>query len=133
MELYCVRNLKEEAAETWKQIKNSDANLYYNAILGYITGQYDKLKEQLEEAVRNEFGSILRQYSRQSQSFLNEIVQQMEQILGIQIEGIISSFDLDVYTSFYIYKSDIKYTIPLINEKFSYKLLPDSWVRRKVL
>lgn len=133
LEAYCNRKLKEEAAKTWQQIRQSDANLFYNEMLGNIEHEYDALKDQLEKAVRDEFGSILRQYSRQSQSFLYEIVQQMEQILGIHIEGIISSFNLDVYTSFYIYKSDIKYTIPSINEKFSYKLLPDSWVRHRVL
>lgn len=133
LEKFCNQSLKEDATTTWEQIKKSDANLFYREILDFIINQYDELKKQLEETVRDEFGSILRQYSRQSQSFLNEIVRQMEQLLGIRIEGIISSFDLDVYTSFYIYKSDIKYTIPSINEKFSYKLLPDSWVRRRVL
>jgi len=133
LEAYCNQKLKVEAAKTWQHIKKSDADLFYSEMLEYIEREYDKLKKQLEKTVRDEFGSILRQYSRQSQSFLNEIVKQMEQILGIQIEGIISSFDLDVYTSFYIYKSDIKYTIPSIKEKVSYRFLPDSWVRRKVL
>lgn len=133
LETYCNRHLKEESVKTWQYIKQTDANLYYSTILKHIESQYDELKKHLEETVRNDFGNILLQYSRQSQSFLNEIVRQMEQILGIRIEGIISSFDLDVYTSFYIYKSDIKYTIPSINEKVSYRFLPDSWVRRKVL
>jgi len=133
LEEYCIRNLKKEAVVTWEHIKQSDANLFYNKVLNFITDQYDELKTQLEDTVREEFGSILRQYSHQSQSFLNEIVCQMEQILGIHIEGIISSFDLDVYTSFYIYKSDLKYTIPSIKKKVSYMLLPEKWVRRKVL
>jgi len=133
LETYYQRNLKEERIKTWQYIKQTDASLYYSSILKYIEDQYEELKIQLEETVRADFRGILLQYSRQSQSFLNEIVRQMEQILGIQIEGIISSFDLDVYTSFYIYKSDIKYTIPSIKEKLSYRFLPDSWVRRKVL
>ena len=133
LEAYCNQKLKVEAAKTWQHIKKSDADQFYSEMLEYIEREYDKLKKELEKTVRDEFGSILRQYSQQSQSFLNEIVKQMEQILGIQIEGIISSFDLDVYTSFYIYKSDIKYTIPSIKEKVSYRFLPDSWVRRKVL
>jgi hypothetical protein len=91
------------------------------------------MKTRLEEMVKDEFGSILLQYSRQSQSFLNKIVRQMEDILGIRIEGIIVAFDLDVYTSFYIYKSDLKYTIPFIKKKSVYNIMPDPLVRRMVL
>ena len=133
LEQYCHRLLKVETVKTWQQIRETDADIFYHQTLDYITQQYDELKRRLEKMVKEDFETILRQYSRQSQSFLNEIVRQMEEILGIHIEGIISTFDLDIYTSFYIYKSDIKYTIPSIKEKISYKILPDKWVRRKLL
>lgn len=129
---YCNDLLVRNAAYTWNKIKETDADVFYNELFGYIINQFDKLKTDLEKVVKEEFGGILLQYSRQSQSFLNEIVRQMKEILGINIEGIIASFDMDVYTSFYL-KDDIKYTIPSIRTKFIYKILPDMMVRRSVL
>jgi hypothetical protein len=56
----------------------------------------------------------------------------MKEILGINIEGIISSFDLDVYTSFY-FKTDTKYAIPSIRKNIFFKILPDTLMRSMVL
>jgi len=56
----------------------------------------------------------------------------MKEVLGIHIEGIISSFDLEVYTSFY-FKTDIKYTMRSIRKNIFYKIIPDRWVRSIIL
>jgi small GTP-binding protein len=129
---YCTILLKEESAQTWKEIKETDADTFYGKLSGQIIQQYEELKGKLEQSVKDEFSSILLQYSQQSKSFLNEIVKQMEEILGIQIGGIISAFDLDVYSSFY-FKSEVKYTVRSIRKKFSYQILPDVLVKRMVL
>lgn len=133
LEATCKTKFVEKAEETWAHIQKTDADVFYHDFLKGITNQYDELRTSLEEMVRGEFGSILLQYSQQSQSFLNEIVRQMEQILDIHIEGIISSFDLDVYTAFYIYEGEMKYSIPSLRKKLIYRLIPESMVRTRVL
>lgn len=133
LEERCKATFIEKAGETWEQIKKSDADVYYINFLNSVTGEYDFLRTSLEEMVKAEFSGILLQYSRQSQSFLNEIVRQMEQILGIHIGGIISSFDLDVYTAFYIYEGTMKYTIPSLQKKIIYRIIPGSMVRSRIL
>lgn len=130
---YCHDILIEKATQTWKEIINSDADIYSRKICEYITQQFEELKSNLEQSVKDEFSSIILQYSGQSQSFLYEIIRKMQQILGVQIESIISSFDLDVCTSFYLLIGDIKYTIPSVKKKLIYRLLPDSMIRGIVL
>ena len=56
----------------------------------------------------------------------------MNEILGINIEGIISAFDMDVYSSFY-FKTETNYFVPSIRKNIFYKILPEFIVRRKVL
>ncbi len=129
---YCKNLLIENASQTWNQISQSDADLFYQGLFEYISNQLNNLKQELEVSVKEKFSSILLQYSQKSQSFLNEIVIKMKEILGINIEGIISTFDLEVYTSFY-FKDDIKYTIPSLKKRFIYKLIPEGLVRKMVL
>lgn len=129
---YCKNLLIENASKTWKQIRQSDADVFYQSLFEYLSNRLNELKQELEVSVKEKFSSILIQYSQQSQSFLNEIVKKMQEILGINIEGIISTFDLEVYTSFY-FKDDIKYTIPSLKTRFIYKLIPEGMVRKMVL
>jgi hypothetical protein len=56
----------------------------------------------------------------------------MNELLGIDINGIISVFDLDVYTSFYLI-SDIKFSIPSLKKRFIYKVIPDVFLKRIIL
>lgn len=124
--------LIKESEKTWAIVRQTDANDFSKIIAREIISQYDDLKSNLEESVRTEFSNILLQYSTLSQSFLYEIIKQMKEVLGINIEGIISSFDLDVYTSFY-FKKDSKYTVPSIKKNLFYKVLPDRFVKTMVL
>ncbi len=133
LENLCRETLLEKQAETWEKIRETDADVFYKNLLDRIIAQYNALREELEESVKNEFSHIILQYSEQSQSFLNEIVRQMEQILGIHIGGIISSFDLDIYTAFYIYEGEMKYSIPSLRKKMVYRFIPESRVRSMVL
>ena len=129
---FCDTKLIINSDVAWEQIVTKDANGFYLELSDYIISHFNKLKQQLEDYVKVEFDSILLQYSHQSHTFLNELVNQMEQILGINVQGIISSFNLDVYSSYYL-KEDIKYTIPSLNEKIIYKILPDKWIKRIIL
>jgi small GTP-binding protein len=129
---YYYHLLIENQVQTWAELKKSDADNYSSELTNNIIKEFDELKTSLEQTVKEEFSNILLQYSTLSQSFLFEIIKQMKEILGINIEGIISSFDLDVYTSFY-FKTDTKYAIPSIRKNIFFKILPDTLVRSMVL
>jgi len=129
---YCNRLLVEEADQSWNRIRETDTTQFSQELFEYIINHFNELKAHLEVSVKEEFDSILVQYSRQSKSFLNEIVRQMHETLGIDIEGIISAFDLDIYSSFYC-KDDVKINIPSLKKKLIYRLLPKSLVKRMVL
>lgn len=124
--------LFENSAQIWAKIKETDADDFSRELGKQIIRQFDEMKTTLEQSVKEEFSSILLQYSTLSQSFLYEIIKQMKEVLGIHIEGIISSFDLDVYTSFY-FKTDIKYNIPSIRKSLLFKILPESMARSMIL
>jgi len=132
LSLYYYNLLVENRVQTWTELKKTDADDYFRKLANHILKEFDELKTSLEQSVREEFSNILLQYSTLSRSFLSEIITQMKEILGINIEGIISSFDLDVYTSFY-FKTDTKYSIPSIRTNIFYKILPDKIVRSMVL
>jgi len=116
----------------WEKIKKTDADLYSRELAREIINEYDELKKRLEKSVKNEFGNILLQYSTLSRSFLQEMIRQMKELLGIDIESIITSFDLEVYTAFY-FKTDTRITIPSIRKNMFYKMLPEKPVRSMVL
>jgi len=129
---YCNTVLVENSKKSWNRIKEIDANKFNNELSEYILSQYNELRTKLEISVKDEFNQIILQYSRQSQSFLNEIARRMNELLGIDIEGIISVFDLDVYTSFYLV-SDIKFSIPSLRKRVIYKVIPDVFLKKILL
>ena len=129
---YCNGVLVEKSKQSWNRIKETDADTFNNELSKYILKQYNDLRSLLEISVKDEFNQIILQYSRQSQSFLNEISRRMNELLGIDINGIISVFDLDVYASFYLI-SDIKFSIPSLKKRFIYKVIPDVFLKRIML
>ena len=129
---HCSEVLVEKSKQSWNRIKEVDADNFNNELSGFILGQYNELRAQLEISVKDEFNQIILQYSKQSQSFLNEIARRMNELLGIDINGIISVFDLDVYTTFYLI-SDMKFPIPSLKKRFIYKVLPDVFLKRIIL
>jgi len=129
---YYFNLLIENKEMTWKKVKSSDAGSFFDEIAHEIIKQFEELKEELERSVKEEFSNILLQYSTLSRSFLYEIIAQMKEILGINIEGIIATFDLDVYTSFY-FKTDYKYSIPSVRKKVIFNLVPDPILKNIVL
>jgi len=129
---YCNAALVENSKQSWNRIKEIDSNTFNNELSEYILSQYDELRSKLEISVKDEFHKIILQYSSQSQSFLNEIASRMNELLGIDIEGMISVFDLDVYTSFY-FLSDIKFSIPSLRNRVIYRVLPDVLFKRLIL
>jgi GTP-binding protein EngB required for normal cell division len=129
---HCNEVLVEKSNQSWNRIKETDADTFNNELSKYILKQYNELRSLLEISVKDEFNQIILQYSRQSQSFLNEIARRMNELLGIDINGIISVFDLDVYTSFYLI-SDIKFSIPSLKKRFIYKVIPNVFLKRIIL
>ncbi len=128
----CNKLLVDQADDSWDQIKASDADTFSDQLYKQVLQGYEALKSNLEESVKEEFSQIIVQYSRQSQSFLNQLVIRMKELLGINIEDIISAFDLNVYTSFYM-KSDLKYTIPSFHKKAVYRIIPDWLLKRLIM
>jgi len=132
LENYVHNLLVTNSSETWEKIRETDADDFSGKLAEEIIKQYDELKASLEESVKEEFANILLQYSTLSQSFIKEIIKQMQDVLGIQIEGIISTFDLDVYSSFY-FKTETNYAVPSIRKSYLYRILPDFVVKRIIL
>jgi len=132
LEIYVQNLLVTNSSETWEKIKETDADKFSGELAEEIIKQYDELKGSLEESVKEEFANILLQYSTLSQSFIKEIMKQMQEVLGIQIEGIISTFDLDVYSSFY-FKTETNYIVPSIRKSFIYRILPEYFVKKIIL
>jgi len=132
LEAYVNAILINNSTGTWKKIKESDADEFARKLSNEIIKEYEELKTSLEESVKEEFSNILLQYSTLSQSFIKEIIRQMNEVLGVNIEGIIAAFDLDVYTSFY-FKTETNYSVPSIRKNIFYKILPEYFVRKMVL
>lgn len=124
--------LIENSSQTWLKLKEVDVNDFSSELAKQIIKEFDDLKTLLEQSVKEEFSNILLQYSTLSQSFFHEIIKQMNEVLGIHIEGIISSFDLEVYTSFY-FKTDIKYSIRSVRKNIFYKILSGKVVKSMIL
>jgi hypothetical protein len=124
--------LIENSSQTWLKLKEVDVNDFSRELAIQIIKEFDDLKTLLEQSVKEEFSNILLQYSTLSQSFLHEIIKQMKEVLGIHIEGIISSFDLEVYTSFY-FKTDIKYSIHSVRKNIFNKILSGKLVKSIIL
>ncbi len=129
---YCDKIFVKDKDATWEEIKQTDSSEFNNKICKTIINSFEELKQNIEVSVKDEFAQIIKQYSTESKSYLYEIVEKMREILGIDIEKIIQSFDLEVYTAFYM-KSDIKYLVPSIKSKLLYKLMPESIVKNMIL
>lgn len=129
---YCQEVLVQNSSDTWNKIKKSSTTLVHQELHDYLIKQFQDKKNQLEISVKNEFQSILRQYSANSHSFLNRIVEQMKDILGVDIDNIVSNFDLDIYTSFY-FKDNVNHTLPVISKNKLLKIFPEKYVKQKIL
>jgi len=129
---HCQKVLVDDSHQTWLKVKSSDDTAIQKDLYEFIIKQFAELKDELEVSVKEEFQNIILQYSKQSQSFLNNIITQMRDLLGVNIENIVSVFDLNVYSDFY-FKEDIKYYINPAKESITQWLLPDFIVKRKTL
>jgi small GTP-binding protein len=116
----------------WEEIRKTDADVYSRELAREIINEYNELKSRLEKSVKDEFSNILLEYSTLSRSFLQEIIRQMKDVLDIDIESIITSFDLEVYTAFY-FKTTTRVSVPSIRRNLFYKVLPGKAVRSMVL
>jgi small GTP-binding protein len=116
----------------WEEIRKTDADVYSRELAREIINEYNELKNRLEKSVKDEFSNILLEYSTLSRSFLQEIIRQMKDVLDIDIESIITSFDLEVYTAFY-FKTTTRVSVPSIRRNLFYKVLPGKAVRSMVL
>ncbi len=97
-----------------------------------IIQSFNELKTKLETETKISFHGLLKNYSRESRSFLNELSMQLESLKGIDFDRIIETFDLNIYTSFYFHtQCDMK--VPYIKGRVLYKLMPAQWAEKKVL
>ncbi|HTR31708.1 MAG TPA: dynamin family protein [Puia sp.] len=67
-----------------------------------LLDRFERRRHQLESSLKDKFIEILTQYSRRSQSFLNELIEHLSSVMGIDFDIIAGRFDLEVYAPFYL-------------------------------
>jgi len=97
-----------------------------------LISRFESTKKELEQQTKEQFKTLLQQYSARSQTFLNELATHLHSLLGISFDMIADRFDLDVYTTFYLtLDSGIGVIRPegfILN-----RLLPSSFRRKQLL
>jgi len=97
-----------------------------------LISRFESTKKELEQQTKEQFKTLLQQYSARSQTFLNELATHLHSLLGISFDMIADRFDLDVYTTFYLtLDSGIGVIRPegfILN-----RLLPPSFRRKQLL
>jgi len=88
-------------SETFELIKEQGYRVFEETYTKQLIKQFNDVKSALEENAKSQFKELLEQYSRRSQSFLNELSERLNSMLGIDFTLIANQFDLDIYTSFY--------------------------------
>lgn len=68
----------------------------------YILKAFTLVKEEWERNAKEHFKNLLSQYSKRSQSFLNELAKNLSALLNFDFELIANQFDLNIYSSFYL-------------------------------
>jgi ribosome biogenesis GTPase A len=97
-----------------------------------IVHAIEMTKSALENQARYDFRTLLQHYSQQSQSFINELSQQLHSLMGIDFNLLIGVFDLNIYTAFYFRTApDIR--LPDFSSNIAYRLLPETTVRKKII
>jgi len=125
------RTSKETFIKNWsateETIKKQGHRHFEEVYTREMISQFNDVKCLLEQNTKSQFKELLEQYSHRSQSFLNELSQRLDSMLGIDFRLITEQFDLDIYTSFYFDygKADkVHYIHPsFISNLFNQKLL----------
>jgi len=93
---------------------------------------FENIKNEWEIKAREHFKNLLQQYSKRSQSFLNELSANLSIYLGQNIDLFSAQFDLNAYTSFYI---TFDSGLSAVNQPLSFfdNLFPFSFQKRKVI
>ncbi|OQP60185.1 hypothetical protein A3860_34465 [Niastella vici] len=127
------KTIKSRVNERLSEAINKDesVNHLHTELDQYILNEFDEIKRSMEQASREQFKSLLTQYSNRSQSFLNELAHHLTALMGISFDMIADKFDLDIYTSFYLTLSS-DHVNGTYNKSLLYKLLPAS-IRKKQL
>jgi small GTP-binding protein len=97
----------------------------------FILNHFNSVKDNLEDATREQFKNLLHQYSNRSQSFLNELANHLKTLMGISFDMIAGQFDLNIYTSFYLSLDSGTGTVAA-HQSLLNKFLPAS-IRKKAL
>ncbi|MFA3783257.1 dynamin family protein [Melioribacteraceae bacterium 4301-Me] len=118
---HTVTNIKELGAEEY-QIK----------IFNEIRDRFDKLKSDLESEVINKFKELIKKYYDGSNGFLRELTKTMSINSDVSFESLSSTFDLDVYTSFY-YKFDVDYIPIALKSSFLSLIMPKHFIEKKIV
>lgn len=98
-----IKNEIFKTLDNQKNILSPDVLLTMQKTLDkLLIDRFGSIKEALELQTKEQFKSLLKQYSVRSQTFLNELASHLHSLLGISFDMIADRFDLDVYTSFYL-------------------------------
>lgn len=92
---------------------------------------YSSVKAKLEKEVVERFQNILTEYSQGSNKFLNELVKNFSSNSLFDFQELISSFDLNIQTSFY-FKFDKNYN-PFYLSKKIYRKIAYELFRKKII
>ena len=112
LQKYIRQTINEEAqllTETVNQQINEISNTEEQHILrlnetlkSLLFTKLETIKETLEEKTKDSFKDLLIQTAGKSESFLNELSNNLDTYLGMDFNLISEKFDLDIYTSFYL-------------------------------
>jgi hypothetical protein len=111
--------------------KNVSAETLQKELDDVIISRFENAKTSWEQKAKEHFKNLLQQYSKRSQSFLQELSSNLSDYLGQSMEILSEHFDLNVYTSFYLSLSSSLPQLPK-GRSFFDSFLPASYQRQKI-
>jgi len=91
----------ERKEEFLRRLKNENLTAFQEEYIKILRERFDKLKEDLEIYVVEEFKKILRKYGSGANKFMSELLNSLGDMFDYNIAGLSERFDLNVFTSFY--------------------------------
>lgn len=114
------------------EIKKNGIIELQEQLFNYIEISFDPLKEKLENDVVARFKNILKDYSKGSNRFINELVKNLSELGTIHFEELISTFNLQIITCFY-YSFQAAKLPSVFRYRFIRKVTPNYFIVKKIL
>ena len=115
-----------------EEIKKNGIIELQEQLFNYIEKSFDPLKEKLENEVIEKFQNILKDYSKGSNRFINELVKNLSELGTIHFEELISTFNLQIATCFY-YSFQTAKLPSIFRYRFIRKITPNNFLAKVIL